>query len=33
MSAGKGDAPRKVNGEKYRKNYAAIFAKKKKPKK
>jgi len=30
--AGKGDTPRKVNGEKYRKNYAAIFAKKK-PKK
>lgn len=34
MSAGKGDAPRKVDGDKYRKNYEAIFVKKpKKPKK
>ena len=33
MSAGKGDTPRKVNGDKYRKNYETIFAKKKKPKK
>lgn len=34
MSAGKGDAPRKVDGDKYRKNYEKIFAKKtKKPKK
>jgi len=33
MSAGKGDTPRKVDGDKYRKNYEAIFAKKKKSKK
>lgn len=32
--AGKGDTLRKVNGDKYRKNYEAIFTKKpKKPKK
>ncbi len=34
MSAGKGDKPRKVDGEKYRSNYDQIFRKKlKKPKK
>lgn len=27
MSAGKGDTPRPVNAEKYRKNYDAIFRK------
>ena len=27
MSAGKGDTPRKVNGDKYRKNYDSIFRK------
>jgi hypothetical protein len=31
MSAGKGDKPRKVDGEKYRSNYDRIF--RKKPKK
>lgn len=30
--AGKGDKPRKVDGEKYRSNYDAIFRKKKKEK-
>jgi hypothetical protein len=29
MSAGKGDKPRKVDGEKYRSNYDRIFKKKK----
>lgn len=28
MSAGKGDKPRKVNGDKYRKSYDRIFKKK-----
>ena len=28
MSAGKGDKPRKVKGDKYRKNYDRIFKKK-----
>jgi len=28
MSAGKGDKPRKVDGEKYRSNYDRIFRKK-----
>ena len=28
MSAGKGDKPRKVDGEKYRSNYDRIFGKK-----
>lgn len=27
MSAGKGDKPRKVKGDKYRKNYDRIFTK------
>ena len=27
MSAGKGDKPRKVKGDKYRKNYDRIFGK------
>jgi hypothetical protein len=30
MSAGKGDAPRPVKGDDYRKNYDSIFNKKKK---
>ena len=29
MSAGKGDKPRKVDGDKYRKNYENIFKKEK----
>ena len=29
MSAGKGDKPRKVKGDKYRKNYDRIFKKNK----
>lgn len=28
MSAGKGDTPRKVNGDKFRTNYLRIFAEK-----
>jgi len=28
MSAGKGDKPRKVKGDKYRKNYDRVFKKK-----
>ena len=31
MSAGKGDKPRKVKGDKYRKNYDRIFKKKAEP--
>jgi hypothetical protein len=31
MSAGKGDKPRKVKGDKYRKNYDRIFKKKLSP--
>jgi len=30
MSAGKGDTPRPVNGEKFRKNYDKIFPRKRK---
>ena len=35
MSAGKGDKPRRVNGDKFRSNYDSIFRKKgkEKPKK
>lgn len=31
MSAGKGDAPRPVNGDAYRNNYEAAFGKKETP--